>query len=114
MNNLNAFELSILESCSNEYPQVKEHIPFLTVTDRERTGVGMYINFSYLSHAEQLPRIASNYESIGSREIIEMEGLKHGLNFEIATEDGLLLFIEIVTNGEQWDGNIRKYRFVEI
>ena len=43
-----------------------------------------------------------------------MDGLKDGLNFEIDITDGRINFIEIVSNGESWDGSINNFIFIPI
>jgi hypothetical protein len=52
--------------------------------------------------------------SLNSNEIIQMDGLKDGLNYEIDITDGRINFIEIVSNGESWDGSINNFIFIPI
>lgn len=110
MNNLNKLEISILEKLSKEYPDLKSHIPFIKVLDREITGVGMYVNFYYTNN------LISNLEvinaSLSTNENIEVENLEFGLGYEVDISDGKVKFIEFITYGEEWDGNFVNYRFV--
>ncbi|PGH39187.1 MAG: hypothetical protein CRN43_10685 [Candidatus Nephrothrix sp. EaCA] len=106
MEELNKLELSILERLSINYPSIKGHIPFLRVESRENTGVGMYINFSYINPVEKLLDLGIENTSICTNEIIEMDGLKYGLGYEVDITDGKIKFIEIFTYGEEWDGDV--------
>jgi hypothetical protein len=49
--------------------------------------------------------------SISTNEIIEIDGLKFGLGYEVDVSEGKLRFIELITYGEGWDGNIGNFRF---
>jgi hypothetical protein len=113
MENLNEFEFAIVQRVSEEYPILKKHIPFLRVRSRELTGVGMYINFGY-SNDFDIHGYEIQQDIVSANEYMKMEGLVNGLNFEINASNGKLDFIELVTNGEDWDGGIREYKFVPI
>ena len=112
MENLSSLELDILNRISINYPSIKMHIPFLIVKGREKTGVGMYVNLAYTN--ELLERLKIPNSSISSNDLIMIEGLKNGLNFEIDVCDGKLNFIEIVSNGEPWDGALKDFLFIKI
>lgn len=103
MEQLNKLELSILKRLSINYPSIKNHIPDLRVKIRKNTGVGMYINFYYVNEPLSL-NIADS--SISSNETIEMAGLKYGLAYEVDITSGKINFIELVTYGEEWNGEI--------
>src|SRR6218665_2994087 len=106
MEELNKLELSILERLSINYPSIKGHIPFLRVESRENTGVGMYINFSYINPVKKLLDVGIENTSRCTKEIIEMGGLKYGLGHQVDITDGKIKFIEIFTYGEEWDGDV--------
>lgn len=106
MEKLNKLERSILERLVIKYPMIKYHIPFLRVNSRENTGVGMYINFSYCIPVKKIFNLGIDNRSISTNESIEIEGLKYGLGYEVDITDGKIKFIELVTYGEEWDGNI--------
>ncbi|WP_020404498.1 hypothetical protein [Gracilimonas tropica] len=107
MDKLNKLELAILERLSNKYPLIKNHIPFLKVESRENTGVGMYINITYCIEAGKTLDLEIEDGSLGSDESVQMNGLKHGLAYEVDVKKGRLNFIELVSYGEEWDGKVR-------
>lgn len=43
-----------------------------------------------------------------------IDGLKYGLNYEINIIDGKFDFLEIVTNGETWDGEFGDFEFQSV
>lgn len=108
MESLNEFEKEVLNRLSDEYEILKEHIPFLIVKNREYTGVGMYVNFSY---SKEIERFDIGQASLGTSENINIKGLKYGLVYELDISDGKINFIEFVTCGEAWDGNIEEFSF---
>ena len=103
MEQLNKIELSIFERLSISYPSIKSHISFLRVKSREKTGVGMYINF-YYNNADKLSDLGIAEVHISTNETIEITGLKYGLVYEVAITNGRIHFIELVTYGEEWNG----------
>lgn len=103
MHDLNKFEFSILERLATKYPFVKEHLPFLKVEGREKTGVGMYVNFTYNNPPKEL-RAKIGDASISTNETIGIDGLKYGLGYEVDISDGRLKFMELFTYGEEWNG----------
>jgi hypothetical protein len=111
MSALNQFELSILNKIAAEYPVLKTHLPFLVIKSREKTGVGMYVNFDYEGQPENMPLISTVYNALSAKESLIMEGLKYGLAYEISITNGMIDFLELVTYGEEWDGEIRNFSF---
>jgi hypothetical protein len=108
---LNSFELIVLDKISADYPFLRSHISFLRVKSRESTGVGLYVNFSYLKGENDYQPIPANYSALSSNAVLHIEGLKHGLAYEIAITNGWIDFLELVTYGEEWDGLIRNFWF---
>jgi hypothetical protein len=106
MAELNKLEKSILERLATKYPNIRLHIPLLEVESREITGVGMYINFSYCKPVEKTLNLEIDNASVSTNESIKMEGLKYGLSYEVDVTEGKIKFIELVTYGEEWNGNI--------
>jgi hypothetical protein len=107
MDNLNQFELAILDRLSVDNPVIKKHIPFLRVRNREVTGVGMYVHFFYVNNAPSLDSIPKPY--ISTSGYLKMEGLKDGLIDDVNITDGKVDFLELVTYDEPWDGIIRNF-----
>lgn len=101
---LNKLEYAILERLATKYPFVSEHMPFIKVDNRLKTGVGMYINLMYDNPNNKELNIGIENSAISTNETIEIDALKYGLNYEVDVTDGKLKFIELVTNGEDWNG----------
>ena len=108
MENLSTFEIEILNRFSKKYAFLETHLPLLSVNHREYTGVGLYINFIYTQDVERLPL---DHASLGTDEILCVEGLKNGLIFELDISEGKINFIEFVSIGEEWDGHFLNYSF---
>lgn len=104
MQKLNRLEFSILERLSTKYPLIKEHIPFLKVSSRKNTGVGMYVNFIYDNPNNEALKLEIENSAVSTNEIIEIDALEYGLGYEVDITDGKIKFIEFVTYGEQWNG----------
>jgi hypothetical protein len=114
MQELNKLEFSILERLSIKYPFIKEHIPYLKVSSRENTGVGMYVNFIYDNPNNKALYVEIDNSSISTNETIEIDGLLYGLSYEVDISDGKIKFLELVTYGEDWNGAVSdKFNFTE-
>ena len=109
MEPLNSLELLIFDRLSGKYPSIKHHIPFLRVLNREFTGVGMYVNFCYLETAVNISPLDLSRFPISTNENIIIPTLQYGLGYEVVIDDGKINFIEFVTYGEKWDGNMDNY-----
>ena len=108
---LSDFETNIISKIATEYPFIHSHLLQLQVTKRDKTGVGLFVHFSYRdeSNIEQIP---SGHLGLSSNSHLNMDGLENGLFYELSPTNGKIDFLEIVTAGnEQWDGNVRKYWF---
>lgn len=107
MEKLNELEKAILNRISLKYPILKKHINYLKIKSREPTGVGMYINFCYdnIENVEQLDILNA---SLSTNEIIELDTLENGLGYEVDITNGFINFIELITYGETWDGDLNK------
>jgi hypothetical protein len=112
MENLNKLEFEILNRVSEKYPKIKSHLPLLKVKNRLATGVGMYINFVYTEELFDTLEIMNSTLSLN--ELIQMQGLDDGLNYEVDITDGRINFIEIVSIGDSWDGAINNFTFIPI
>ena len=112
MDKLNNLELAILEKLSIKYPAIKSHIPLLAVKDRIVTGVGMYVNFCYNSPLNLVEKLNMANASISTNDNIKLKKLQFGLGYEVDISEGMILFIEFITYGETWDGEIRDFTIV--
>lgn len=99
----NHFEKAIFNEIASTYPSLRAHLPFIFVKSRECTGVGGYINIGYTGKAVS-PFEPGNC-AISTNAIIKLPGLKIGLGYEIAITNGLINFIELITYGEDWNGD---------
>lgn len=110
MEKLNSFEMDLLTRLAKVYPDLQHHIPVLRVKIREITGVGMYVNFAY-ENRSGIPKLDDSLLAISTNENIEIPSLRYGLCCQVEVSGGWLDFVEIVTYGEQWDGNLDGYSF---
>lgn len=107
MEKLNELEKAILDRISLKYPILKEHIQYLKIKSREPTGVGMYINFCYdYNYIENIEQLDILNASLSTNEIIEIDTLENGLGYEVDITNGYINFIELITYGETWDGDL--------
>jgi hypothetical protein len=117
-------ELSTLEKAvvshiafdsANDHLSIASHLPYLTVRSREKTGVGMYINFDDATPDSVSLDRPSNDVVISSNQIIQLDTLKDGLGFALYLRDGKLKFLELFTYGSEiWDGSYGSIQFVSI
>ena len=112
MEQLNKLELILLEGLTQKYPALKAHIPYLNVSERKSSGAGLSINFKYSSADEDLQFEDLNALFSGG-ENIEITTLKHGLGYVIDITDGKILYIELTTYGENWNGKIGDFKIIK-
>lgn len=108
---INKLEDEVLRRLSEKYPIIKSHIPYLRVQDRKNTGVGMYVNFCYTDTDGFVNDLDIVDTSISTNENINIDGLQHGLGYEVDISNGKIKFIEFVTYGEEWDGAVDNFSF---
>ena len=113
-NNLNKLELAILKEIiyhnSDKYPFLEKHLANLKVRNREYSGVGLYINFEDSSEVFSSP---PNDLTLSSNKILELDNLEYGLNYELNISNGTFDFLELVTNGEEWNGEFKSFSLTE-
>ncbi len=110
MEELNDLELKLINGLTIKYPSLEFHIPYLKVTQREVTGVGMYVNFAYVDFVGQLEDINALFSN---EENIEIRNLKYGLGYVIDITGGEIKYIEFITYGENWNGKFTEYKIVQ-
>lgn len=77
---------------------------------REFTGVGFFTHFSIPA---DVPKVASKITPEFFRyPLVEINGVKHGVDFAIFVTDGKLDFLEGFTFDDPWPTEITHYRFV--
>jgi hypothetical protein len=108
---LNNFELAVLDKISNEYPFLKSHIPFLQVESRQFTGVGLFVNFSYQDGSISYQEVPGNFAALSSNASLVVKGLKYAVAYELAVTSGRISFLEVVANGEDWNGMVQNFHF---
>jgi len=110
MEELNELELTLLESLTSKYPQLRSHIPFLKVSERKLTSTGLDVNLEYVNFNDEIDdtnALFSNGENIG------IKGLKEGLGYVIDVTVGQITSIEFSTYNEKWDGKFTDFKIVE-
>ena len=111
---LNVLEIELLKQAAQAVPIINAHLPFLRVLNREKTGVGMYINFTYFQPPNEMPLIVPATRTLHSNFIVQMPPLKFGLSHEFVVEDGKIILLELVANGEEWNGDISDFVLIEL
>ena len=111
MDQLTTLETTLLNNLFEKYPTLKIHLPYLKVKDREITKTGMTVNLEYTNATEL------DFEEINALfsagENIEIKSLKQGLSYVIDITDGQILYIELTTYGENWNGKIGDYKIIK-
>lgn len=102
----------IVEFNKKEYPFISAHVPYLSVKSRETTGVGMYVHFEYSEEGVNLEMNNLEDVCLSSGKSLELDNLEYGVNYELNITKGKLDFLELITNGESWDGNYKAFDFV--
>lgn len=101
----------IIEFNKKEYVSLRIHVPYLSIKSRETTGVGMYVHFEYSKEGVNLEMNNSEDICLSSDKSLELDTLDYGLNYELNITKGKIDFLELVTNGEDWDGNCKNFKF---
>lgn len=98
----------IFEENKVEFPNLRDHLPYLHVKNREFTGIGVYTNFIYL---QKIPIV--NYKALLSASpSLLIDNLQYPVTYCLDVTNGKITFLELVTNGDElWDGTFRKYLF---
>lgn len=105
----------IIESNTDDYRFLKWQLPFLSVTSREYTQVGAYINFVITGcNINDVVTDANLNTVLSVPKLLRLDTLSNELSFELDIKNGQINFIEIVTNGgEPWDGQYSTYEFID-
>lgn len=95
---------------TKEAPSLLCHMDNLSVSSREYTGVGVYINIEYI----EIP--ASRFEvgkaTLGSGVFAVIGESNTDVGFLLYIDDGLISMLEIFCHGnEDFPSNIEKYEF---
>lgn len=110
----NSIIKEIIEFNKEDCGLIKAHLPYIKVKSRENTGVGVYVNFEYPHRTADFLIDTSKNMILSSDKSLEIDTLKYSINYELNITDGKLDFLELVTNGESWDGNYTSFDFEEI
>lgn len=112
MDQLTILESTLLNNLFEKYPALKSHLSYLKVKDREITKTGMTINLEYTKCKEEL--LSEEINALFSAgENIEIKSLKQGLSYVIDITDGQIIYIELTTYGENWNGQIGDYKIIK-
>jgi hypothetical protein len=101
----------ILKQNSAYAEMLKGQVEHLTVSSRELTGVGCYINFSVPAEVKIFDKNLTKHLALN--EDIRVEGVPSGLCCVMLVDEGRISYLELVTYGsESWDGNLEKAQLV--
>tara|TARA_R110000868_G_scaffold163078_1_gene395209 strand:+ start:201 stop:545 length:345 start_codon:yes stop_codon:yes gene_type:complete len=110
---MNELETAILEEIANSNPELnanlKAHYSVLRIIGRKYTGVGIFVNFKY-ENLELTP-ISANH--LGGNAELLIPKLEFPVTYEIAITNGMIDFIELVSNGGDWNGEFDGFKLVE-
>lgn len=112
MEDLNQLERELLENILKDnrlkYPFLESHFPYLKVSSREKTGVGIYTNFIYSTLTVE----QSINDLISSDKQLFVPNLDYELSYVLSIENGKVAMLEIVTNDEEWSGEILGFSLI--
>jgi len=87
--------LTILRENKDKYPNLESQLEMTTVTGRENSGAGFFVDLQASEVAGSLP-----VTDILGHVQVEVDGLQHGLGFVIFLENGRLSMLEGFSYGE--------------
>lgn len=99
-NSLNKIEIAVLQAIINEnkniYPFLEDHYRSLYVINREMTGVGFYTNLWYQEEPNDTNLKINT--CLSSTKTLLFDWFNFPINYELAIDNGKMLFLEFVTN----------------
>ncbi|KJF42064.1 hypothetical protein [Draconibacterium sediminis] len=116
---LNHLEISlieeIIEANSSSFPELKEQLSRLNVSEREYTGVGIYVNFELDNQIEIYKSTIISTEILGSKTSFFVDSLVNEIAYELClTQSGNFKFLEIVNNdGIDWNGKFKTFKKIK-
>ncbi len=117
---LNHLEISlieeIIEANSSSFPELTEQLSRLNVSEREYTGIGIYVNFELDSQIEIYKSIVIPTEILGSKTSFFVDSLVNEIAYELClTQSGKFKFLEIVNNdGIDWNGKFKTFKKIKM
>ena len=103
----------IVKFNSSKIPNLHSQIKRLGIREIKKTGVGLYVDFKHNSYKKDKIKLINKSCCLSSELSLYIEGLNYSVNYELNISNGKIDFLEIVTNGENWDGCIPNYRFIK-
>ena len=105
---LRKFERNALEAILKvDAPEYQEHIQYLLVEKRENTGVGLYVDFSYMDNKLLF---SSEKRTLGKTIFAEIEGLEHGAGFMLYIDEGKITLLEAFCHADNtWPDEIENF-----
>ncbi len=116
---LNHLEISlieeIIEANSSSFPELTEQLSRLNVSEREYTGIGIYVNFELDNQIEIYKSIVIPTEILGSKTSFFVDSLVNEIAYELClTQSGKFKFLEIVNNdGIDWNGKFKTFKKIK-
>ena len=102
----------IIDSNSSSFPELRRQLLRLYVTERDFTGVGIYVNFELKNQIEIYKSSERINEVLGSKTSFYLDSLKNEIAYELClTSSGKSKFLEIVNNdGISWNGKFKTFK----
>ncbi len=117
-NDLNILEQAILDEIATynekQYPDIRGCLTHLKIRYRENTGVGIFLHFEQISEKDLIVPFNEANIVLSSDKYLELDTLDYGLNYELNITNGQIDFLELVTNGESWNGSFKEFRFLKL
>lgn len=111
MNKLEKYIIDeICDFNKKQFPLLKKHFSLVRVKSREFTGIGSFTTFEYFTDWKE--RITDkDHLVLSSDRHLEMSGLEYGLTYELNITNGKIDMLELVANGEVWNGEFQEFEF---
>jgi hypothetical protein len=107
---LEPLEIAVIQKLLDaEHPalvSLRQQVPRLSVSSRERTGVGFFTEFAVTGNAA--PALLTPRIRFGDVEAM-IPGLEHGAGFVLYIDDGLLHRLEGYTYDERWPEQVETF-----
>jgi len=110
---INSILNEIVNFNSKEFPMLYNHIKRLVIRDIKKTGVGFYVDFEYNYCKKDKIKAINESCCLSSTLSLYIEGLNFPVNYELNISNGKIDFLEVVSNGENWDGCISNFSFMK-
>ena len=110
---LTTFELAVVSKMlEGKAPDILEHLTCLRVRERQFTGAGMYVHFTYVGEGSQKARITKTFKIEANATI---EGIPNDGGFILYIDAGCISTLEAYTYGSDvWPSHVDRFEIVRV